>query len=150
VEELARAGFKVVIFANQGMRASIRAVQDTLRTLRQTGSAAAVDDRIVPLSEVYRLVDLDRLKNEEHAYLPADQETVKAVILAAGFDERLMPLVSDRPKAMLDVRGKPILERQIETLREAGLRQIAVVRGYKKEQMTLPNVKYYDNDAFEQ
>jgi phosphoenolpyruvate phosphomutase len=150
VEALSRIGFKVIIFANHALRASIRAAQDTLRVLREAGSAAAVDDRIVPLGEVYRLVNLGQLKADERAYLPPDAESVKAVILAAGFDSRLMPLVSDRPKAMLDVKGKSILERQIEGLQGCGIRQIAVVRGYKKEQVTLPGVRYYDNDAFEE
>jgi len=148
-DELARLGFKIVIFANHGLRASIRAAQATLAEVHRTGRASAVDDRIVPLSEVYRLVNLNAMKDNEREYLPADAESVKAVILAAGFDERLMPLVSDRPKAMLDVKGKPILARQIDTLRQSGVRQIAVVRGYMKEQVNLPNVRYYDNDAFD-
>jgi phosphoenolpyruvate phosphomutase len=118
--------------------------------VRRTGTAASVEEQIVPLSEVYRLVNLQQLKADERDYLPADSESVKAVILAAGFDRRLMPLVSDRPKAMLEVKGKPILERQIDALQQTGIRQIAVVRGYKKEQIALPNVKYYDNDAFEE
>ena len=150
VDELARFGFKIVIFANHGLRAAIRAVQGTLGELRQARRAAAVEDRIVPLSEVYRLVGLDELKVEEHEYLPAGGESVKAVILAAGFDGRLMPLVSDRPKAMLDVKGKSILARQVDALQQSGVRHVAVVRGYKKEQVTLPNVRYYDNDAFEE
>ena len=150
VDELARRGFKMVIFANQGLRAAIRAVQETLAALRQAGSAASVDDRIVPLAEVYRLVNLNELKTNEREYLPPDVESVKAVILAAGFDRRLMPLVSDRPKAMLDVRGRTILERQVDALQQSGIRQIAVVRGYKKAQIALPNVRYYDNDAFEE
>jgi phosphoenolpyruvate phosphomutase len=150
VDELARMGFKMVIFANQGLRASIRAMQEALATIRAGGSASLVEDRVVPLTEVYRLVGLDRLKAEEREYLPPDEETVKAVILAAGFDRRLMPLVSDRPKAMLEVRGKPILARQIDALRQSGIRHIAVVRGYRKEQITLAGVKYYDNDAFEE
>ena len=151
VEELARRGFKMVIFANHGAtRGDSRRCSETLETVRRAGNAASVDDRIVPLSEVYRLVGLNQLKSDERDYLPADTEVVKAVILAAGFDRRLMPLVSDRPKAMLDVKGKPILERQIEALQQTGVRQVAVVRGYKKEQITLPNVRYYDNDAFEE
>src|SRR5262249_39354757 len=103
VGELARIGFKIVIFANHGLRASIRAVQETLGALRTAGRAAAVDDRIVPLSEVYRLVNLGAMRAQEHDYLPVESESIKAVILAAGYDERLMPLVSDRPKAMLDI-----------------------------------------------
>jgi phosphoenolpyruvate phosphomutase len=150
VEGLSRIGFKMIIFANHGLRAAIRAMQDTLGELRRAGTASAIEDRIVPLTEVYRLVNLGQLKADEREYLPPDAESVKAVILAAGFDERLMPLISDRPKAMLEVRGKPILERQVDALRQTGVRQIAVVRGYKKEQVTLPNVRYYDNDAFEE
>jgi phosphoenolpyruvate phosphomutase len=150
VDELSRLGFKVIIFANHALRASIRAMQDTLRALREARQASAVDDRIVPLAEVYRLVNLAQLKADEREYLPPDAESVKAVILAAGFDSRLMPLVADRPKAMLEVKGKSILERQVDALQQCGVRQIAVVRGYKKEQMTLPNVRYYDNDAFEE
>lgn len=149
VDELARIGFKMVIFANHGLRASIRAVQDTLKTIRETGTASSIDDAIVPLSEVYRLVNLTQLKADETAYLPPDPESVRAIILAAGFDERLMPLVTDRPKAMLEVKGKSILERQVDALQQTGVRQVAVVRGYKKETVTLPNVKFYDNDAFE-
>jgi len=150
VDELARIGFTIVIFANHGLRASIRAAQEALGELRRAGRASALDDRIVPLSEVYRLVNLGAMKSQEHEFLPVDGESVKAVILAAGFDERLMPLVSDRPKAMLEVKGKSILARQIDTLQQSGVRQIAVVRGYKKEQVNLPNVRYYDNDAFEE
>jgi phosphoenolpyruvate phosphomutase len=148
VAELARIGFKMVVFANQGLRASIRATQAALRTIRETGSAASVDREIAPLSEVYRLVNLNQLKANEQAYLPPDDESVRAVILAAGFDERLMPLVTDKPKAMLDVKGRSILERQVHALQQTGVRQIAVVRGYKKEQVTLPHVRFYDNDAF--
>jgi len=153
VDELARIGFKMVIFANQGLRASIRAVQDALKTMRLAGTASAVNEQIVPLSEVYRLVNLNQLKADENAYLPPDAESVRAVILAAGFDERLMPLVTDKPKAMLEVKGKSILERQVDALQQTGVRQISVVRGYKKEQVKLPvpglnSVRFYDNDAF--
>jgi phosphoenolpyruvate phosphomutase len=150
VDELARIGFKIVIWANQGLRASIRAVQQTLGALRETGTASTIDDRLVPLSEVYRLVNLETLKADERTYLPPDAESVRAVILAAGFDERLMPLVTDRPKAMLEVKGRSILERQVDALQQSGVRQIAVVRGYKKEQIAIPNVRYYDNDAFDE
>src|SRR5206468_2035253 len=76
VDELARLGFKIVIFANQGLRASIRATQQTLAALRESGRASAVDDRIVPLGEVYRLVGLGQLKAEEREFLPPDSETV--------------------------------------------------------------------------
>ena len=49
----AAAGFRLAIFANQPLRAAIVAMRDTLRRMRETGRAGSVEDRIVPLDEVY-------------------------------------------------------------------------------------------------
>lgn len=57
-----------------------------------------------------------------------------AVILAAGLSSRLAPISYDRPKGALCVRGEVLIERQIAQLQEAGIDQIAVVVGYKKEE----------------
>jgi phosphoenolpyruvate phosphomutase len=64
------AGFKIVIFANHGLRAAIRAMQDTLRRLRASERIADVEGDIVPLKEVFRLVGLEELNAQERAYLP--------------------------------------------------------------------------------
>ena len=77
------------------------------------------------------------------------RKALKAVILAAGKDEGLSPLTDDIPKTLLDIKGKTILERQLEILRHAGINQIAVVRGYKKHQINYPGLHYVDKDAFE-
>jgi phosphoenolpyruvate phosphomutase len=73
----------------------------------------------------------------------------KALILAAGRDTGLYPLTKDRPKAMLEIKGRSILEWQVELLRKAGIKEIAVVRGYKKDAISLPALQYFDNDNFE-
>jgi len=78
-----------------------------------------------------------------------ERQKFKAVILAAGKDENLYPLTSDIPKALLDIKGKTILQRQVEMLYNVGIRDIAVVRGYKKDKIYLPNLKYFDNDNYE-
>ncbi len=57
----------------------------------------------------------------------------RAVILAAGYGMRMVP-VSNTPKALLEVRGERLIERQIRQLHEAGVRDICVVVGYRKEQ----------------
>jgi phosphoenolpyruvate phosphomutase len=49
---------------------------------------------------------------------------------------------------MLEIKGQTSLERQLHALNERGVKDIVVVRGYKKEQINLPNVRYYDNDRF--
>lgn len=54
-----------------------------------------------------------------------------ALILAAGIGSRLAPITETRPKALVEVNGKPILFKQIENLRENGVEDITVVTGYK-------------------
>lgn len=57
-----------------------------------------------------------------------------AVIMAAGISSRFVPISIESPKALLRVKGEILIERQIKQLREAGIGQIIVVTGYKKEQ----------------
>lgn len=56
-----------------------------------------------------------------------------AVILAAGLSSRFAPISYEKPKGLLRVRGEILIERQIEQLRAAGITNITVVVGYKKE-----------------
>ena len=79
----------------------------------------------------------------------SNKKKVKAVILAAGIDENLFPLTEDIPKTLLDIKGKSILERQVDILNQVGITEIAVVRGYKKERISFPHVKTFDNDDYE-
>jgi phosphoenolpyruvate phosphomutase len=147
-DELAAAGFRMAIFANQPLRAAIVAMRDALRRMRETGRASSVDDRIVPLDEVYRLVGVPELKANERRFLFAGAEPPKAIVLAAGFEPQLLPLTRDRPKTMLDVKGRTILERQVEALGRIGIRDVVVVRGYQKEQVSAPGVRFVDNDRW--
>ena len=56
-----------------------------------------------------------------------------AVILAAGLSSRFAPISYEKPKGLLVVRGEVLIERQIEQLISAGITDITVVVGYKKE-----------------
>ncbi len=58
---------------------------------------------------------------------------MKALILAAGEGRRLGNLTRDRPKPMLPVAGRPLLEHQIELLRRHGIKEIAINLHYKPE-----------------
>ena len=59
----------------------------------------------------------------------------QAIILAAGEGQRLRPFTTNRPKSMLSIADKPILEYVIEALAQNGIRNIVIVVGYKKEQV---------------
>jgi len=57
----------------------------------------------------------------------------QAVILAAGYGMRMVPINMEYSKALLEVNGEPLIERQIKQLREAGVEKIYVVVGFMKE-----------------
>lgn len=56
-----------------------------------------------------------------------------AIIMAAGLSSRFAPLSYEKPKALITVKGEVLIERQIRQLKEAGIHDIAIVTGYKKE-----------------
>lgn len=58
---------------------------------------------------------------------------MKAVILAGGFGKRLRPLTDERPKPLIEIGGKPIIEWQIKWLKKFGVTSVFVLAGYKKE-----------------
>jgi len=58
---------------------------------------------------------------------------MKAIILAAGRGSRMKKLTAERPKCLVELRGKALLDWQLEALRAAGITQIAIVTGYKRE-----------------
>lgn len=149
-EEMQQAGAKIIIYANQPVRAAIRAMKETLALIRQDTRPGAANDRIVTLPEVYDIVGVPQMEQDEKAFLPVGGEKITAIIPAAGFEKQLLPLIEDKPKCLLDIKGKTILERAVGALNEANIKEIAVVRGYKKEAIALPNIRYYDNDRYEE
>ena len=65
-----------------------------------------------------------------------------AVILAAGSATRFIPLSLEQPKGLYEVRGEKLIERQILQLQEAGINEITVVLGYKKDMFSYLKDKY--------
>jgi NDP-sugar pyrophosphorylase family protein len=58
---------------------------------------------------------------------------VFALIIAGGEGERLRPLTSDRPKAMIPVAGRPIVEHQLDWLRAGGVADVVILCGYRAD-----------------
>ena len=65
-----------------------------------------------------------------------------AIILAAGFGSRFVPITYEVPKGLVSVRGEPLLERQIRQLKEKGIHEIIIVVGYLKEKFDYLIDKY--------
>ena len=67
---------------------------------------------------------------------------MNAIILAAGMGTRLRPLTNDRPKCLVEVNGVPMVERQIQFLKEKGINDITLISGYKAETLDFLKEKY--------
>lgn len=73
---------------------------------------------------------------------------MNAIILAAGEGKRLRPLTNDKPKCMIDLFGKSILQRQIEIFQGCGINDISVVTGYCDDKIVFDNIRYVRNKKY--
>ena len=78
----------------------------------------------------------------------------RAVIMAAGFGSRMVPVTLDRPKPMVKVNGVRIIDTLLDALVSVGIKDITLVRGYKKEKFDeitdkYPFIKFIDNDVYD-
>lgn len=68
---------------------------------------------------------------------------MKAIILAAGRGSRLNALTDDKPKCMVELNSRPLLDWQIHSLSESGIDEIAVVCGYQKDEIIHPKISHF-------
>lgn len=75
---------------------------------------------------------------------------MNAIIMAAGMSSRFVPLCWERPKALLEVKGEILIERQTRQLKEAGVSDITVVTGYMAEKFQYLKEKFGVNLVYNQ
>lgn len=77
----------------------------------------------------------------------------RAVVIAAGFGSRLVPITLNTPKPLVRVKGSRIVDSILDALTEAGIEEIYVIRGYLGEQFDqllykYPNLKFIENPYY--
>jgi HAD superfamily hydrolase (TIGR01450 family) len=70
---------------------------------------------------------------------------MKAIILAAGTGTRLIPITNDKPKALVQVNGKPIISHILDSLSDSRIKDIVICVGYKADQIISYCKKNYSN-----
>ncbi|MGH2446081.1 MAG: NTP transferase domain-containing protein [Candidatus Limnocylindria bacterium] len=73
---------------------------------------------------------------------------MKAIILAAGLGSRLRHLTTDRPKTTLEIEGRSLIDRQLDTFRALGITDITIVTGHQAEKLQQAGVKTRHNDDY--
>ena len=72
----------------------------------------------------------------------------KALIIAAGLGSRLKKHTENLPKCMLDFGGKTLLQRQLDSYKKCGIKDISLIRGYKKEKINYKGIEYFENTDY--
>lgn len=89
------------------------------RSLKELKNNGFIDENMQPTSKA---------RDEIHQKSPKN-----AIILAAGFGMRMVPINMETPKGLIEVKGEILIERIIRQLHEANIREIYVVTGFMKE-----------------
>jgi len=77
-----------------------------------------------------------------------NRKNCKALIIAAGLGSRLKKHTENLPKCMLDFGGKTLLQRQLDSYKKCGIKDISLIRGYKKEKINYKGIKYFENTDY--
>jgi phosphoenolpyruvate phosphomutase len=123
-------------------------MQKTARTLKEDEQLLSIEDKVAPVSEIFRLQNAAELQEAEDRYLPKGAEDTCAIVLAASRGKELGELTEQQPKTMVNIQGIPILSHIVDAYNAVGIKDIVVIRGYKKAAVNLPNLTYVDNDDF--
>lgn len=150
---MTRYQFEVLSYLerNGGGRYSLRELSDALAI--SGGEVSRCLERLTGEKWIAR--DGETLAVTEAGLAALEPYRVKrAVILAAGFGSRMMPATADRPKPLVTVNGVRILDTLLDALTAVGIRDITIVRGYRKECFDALLEKYpfltlVDNDIYD-
>ena len=143
-----KANISLVIWANHMIRSAVASMQDVASTIYKNESLIEVEENIAPVNEIFRLQGADELVEAERRYVNTNQQNTTAIVLAASRGKALADLTEDRPKVMLPVGGKPLLQRLVTSFKKRGINDISVVAGYKLESINIDGIKLIKNEAY--
>lgn len=126
-------GIGLVIWANHNLRSIIPAMRLTSESIFKLESLMGVEDRIATVSEVFSIQGNNELEEDEKKYQPESGRKSNVIILAAS------NLPDGTMKTELKISGKMLIEHQISTYKEMGIRDILAV----VSNSSIPNIDAY-------
>lgn len=143
-----KVGIDLVIWANHMLRSSINAMEKRSKIIFETESVIDIEDRIATVEHIFELQGAAELSAAQQRYL-GRQANTQAIILAASRGSELHELTHDKPKAMLNIGGKTLLSRLMNSIKKAGINKTIIVAGYKQASIDLPGIDKRINENFE-
>jgi phosphoenolpyruvate phosphomutase len=147
-EVFRQAGISTVIWANHLVRAAASAMQSVAKEIFESQTLVNVEDRIVPVNEIFRLQDADEYSAAERIYLSNSGAPRAAVVLAASRGSGLEAMTTERPKVMLPIAGKPLLRWLVDGFKKESINDITVVGGYRADAIDTPGIKLVVNERY--
>lgn len=139
----------------------IESKSQVLLEYKQIADSIRISRNIV-VSEIANLLDnksLELVNNKVNITLKGLESlkpyrVKRAIIIGAGFGSRMMPATKECPKPMVKINGKRIIETQLDALMASGIKDITIVRGYKKEKYDelldeYPFLNFVDNADYD-
>ncbi len=145
-DELAEAGFNVAIYANHLLRSAYRAMMKTGKNILIHQRSFEADPYCAPVRDIFKTVGFLDVKEKDKQ--DQTNTNIPVVIPAAGEEIRLKDVLNGKPKAMLDVAGKPLLHRQVALLNKNNLMDVTVVTGYGAEHVRAEGCSLVENKDY--
>ena len=147
-EVFRQAGISTVIWANHLVRSAVSAMQSVAKEIFESQTLVNVEDRIVPVNEIFRLQDADEYTTAERIYLSNSGVPRAAIVLAASRGRGLEALTMERPKVMLPIAGKPLLRWLVDGFKKENINDITVVGGYRADAIEAAGIKLVVNERY--
>jgi len=150
INDMKELGVKLIIYANQGIRAAIKSINKVFHEIITHNDLTKTNDSIASMDEAFNLQGMRQLKKDEELFTDK-KKNVKVIIPAAGdptFEESLKEITKYSPVAMLDISGKSILQRNVELLYDININDITVITGYYRDCFNVEGVKYISNKDY--
>ena len=145
-KELASAGFQIIIHANHLLRSAYKAMVETAQTILRDQRSFEVDPLCSTVGEIFKTVGFLDVKEKDQEN---EQSTnIPVLIPAAGEDPVFKKILNGKPKAMLEIYGKTLLEHQVQALNNNNLADITVIAGYGRDQMHCEGINILENPDF--
>ncbi|MGA8429765.1 MAG: isocitrate lyase/phosphoenolpyruvate mutase family protein [Candidatus Sulfotelmatobacter sp.] len=124
VSELSALGVKMVIYANHGLRACVRALEETFGEILRQGTTSTVEHNLAPISSIFELQGCAQLERDERNYVRTDERNVRAVIAAA------------------DRASETHLRENVAVLNSIGIRDVIVTDRHRYEALSESKVAF--------
>jgi phosphoenolpyruvate phosphomutase len=140
-EVFRRAGISLVVWANHLIRAAIAGMQAAAKEIQAAQSVTDLEDRLASVSEIFRLQGAEELACAERRYFGPSAKPVNAIVLAATRGKGLEAVTRERPKVMVPIGDKTLLQRLVDAFKRQHIHRISVVAGYKADAIEMGGIE---------